>query len=345
MSQLDLGDLADHTLFTSALDLRNLATDVLSTQYRKMVLIRQVEEVIADLASSGEVRCPVHLCIGQEAVATGVSAALVPTDRLYGSHRSHSQYLAMGGSVEGLLAEVLGKETGCSGGMGGSMHLVAEEHGFGGCVPIVAGTIPIAVGAALAFKQRKTKDVAVAFFGDGACEEGVFHEAMNMSASMELPMIFVVENNFFASHLDIHLRQAGNRTARFAEAHGVESRVLDGNDCLAVAEAAKDLVTRAREGQGPGFIEAVTYRWRGHVGPDENIDVGLRRSEKEIRAWKKRDPISRLEKSMIADRDFPEAYFVDLRSQIDTEIKTALEAARNANYPAETALLDYVYSK
>lgn len=345
MSHLDLGDLADPVRYNSPLDLRNLATETLCRQHQKMTLIRRVEEVIADMAESGEVKCPVHLCIGQEAVAVGVSQALTPNDRLYGSHRSHSQYLAMGGSVEGLLAEVLGKETGCSGGMGGSMHLVAEEHGFGGCVPIVAGTIPIAVGAALAFKQRKTEDVAVAFFGDGACEEGVVHEAMNMSASMQLPMIFVVENNFFASHLDIHLRQAGNRTARFAESHGIESRVIDGNDCLAVAEAAKDIAQRARAGQGPGFIEAVTYRWRGHVGPDENIDVGLRRSEKEIRAWKKRDPISRLEQALIADRDLSESFFAIQKDEINREIEVALEAARAASYPEENALLDYVYAK
>lgn len=344
MFQLDLGDLADPTCYTSPLDLRNIATDALCAHYRMMLLIRQVEEQIADMALSGEVKCPVHLCIGQEAVAVGVGSALNTADRLYGSHRSHSQYLAMGGSVEGLLAEVLGKDTGCSKGMGGSMHLVAEEQGFGGCVPIVAGTIPVAVGAALAFKQRKTRNVGLAFFGDGACEEGVVHEAMNMSVAMQLPMIFVVENNFFASHLDIHLRQAGNRTARFAEAHGIETRVVDGNDCLTVAEAATELVARARDGKGPGFIEAATYRWRGHVGPDANIDVGLRRSEKEILAWKKRDPISRLEKALIADRDLPVTFFANMKDEISLEIEVALSAARGAVYPPETALLEYVYA-
>ena len=340
---VDLDDLAHPTHYTTPLDLRNKPTDQLCQNLKTMILIRRTEEVIRSSPSS-EARCPCPLCIGQEAVAVGVSEALTSSDRLYGGHRSHSQYLALGGSVEGLLAEILGKETGCSGGMGGSMHLVAEEHGFGGCVPIVAGTVPIAVGAALAFKQRETSNVSVAFFGDGACEEGVVHEAMNMAVSMKLPILFVVENNLFASHLDIHLRQGGNRTARFAEAHGISASVVDGNDVLAVTDAAQVLVNQAREGSGPGFIEAVTYRWRGHVGPDENIDVGLRRSSEEVIAWKKRDPIRRLEEALITDRSMTSEALAELRNEVEEKLALALKAARSAPYPKADVLLSYVYS-
>lgn len=345
VSNLDLGDLADPAYHTEPLDLRNHATNALMAQLHKMILIRRAEETIADLALSGEAKCPCHLCIGQEAAAVGVASALRSSDRLYGGHRSHSQFLAMGGSVDGLLAEVLGKETGCSGGMGGSMHLVSEEHGFGGCVPIVAGTVPIAVGAAMAFKQRKTTDVAVAFFGDGACEEGVVQESLNLAASMGLPVIFVVENNLFASHLDIQLRQAGNRTARFAEANGIPAHVVDGNDCISVHEAAAELVGHAREGKGPGFLEAVTYRWRGHVGPDENTDVGLRRSAEEIQAWKKRDPIARLEASLVTDRQVDAKDLSGLRDSVDANIAKALSAARAAGFPDDSVLMNYVYSR
>ena len=343
-ASLNLGSLADPTAFQEALDLRNRGTDALLADYRAMVLIRRCEEQIADMAEAKEIRCPVHLAIGQEAVAVGVGNCLNAQDRLYGGHRSHSQYLALGGTVEGLMAEVLGKETGCSGGMGGSMHLTAEDVGFGGCVPIVSGTVPIAVGAAMAFKIRKTGNVGVAFFGDGACEEGVVHECLNIASSMQLPMIFVVENNFFASHLDIHLRQPGNRVARLAEAHGVATRVVDGNDVCAVEQAASDLIDAARKGEGPGFIEAVTYRWRGHVGPDPNIDVGLRRSEKEVNEWKKRDPLGRLKQAMMDNRGVEETAFADIDAAVDDEIAQAVDKARAAAWPDHAVLMDYVYA-
>ncbi|NBX02496.1 MAG: thiamine pyrophosphate-dependent dehydrogenase E1 component subunit alpha [Alphaproteobacteria bacterium] len=202
----ELGDLSNPLYYNEVLDIRGFQPDFLVNALQAMVRIRLAEEEIANMAISGLAKCPVHLAIGQEAVAVGVAANLRKTDRAFGNHRSHSHYLAMGGSERKLFAEVLGKYTGCSHGFGGSMHLFAQEVGFYGSVPIVAGTVPLAVGAAMAAKFDGKGDVALAFFGDGACEEGVVHECLNMSASMQLPMIFVVENNLFSSHLDINLR-------------------------------------------------------------------------------------------------------------------------------------------
>ena len=227
-----LGALVDPNFYNGPLDLAQISDDWALTKLRDMVGIRVVEEVIANLVEGGEARCPCHLGIGQEAVAVGVSEHARPTDRVFGAHRSHSHYLALGGSVERLLAEVLGKETGTSKGMGGSMHLYGPEVGFHGSVPIVAATIPIATGAALAAQMDKKGAVAISYFGDGAAEEGVLHELLNMAAVMGLPIVFVCENNLFSSHLDIHLRQPENRVARFADAHDVPSAVVDGNDVV-----------------------------------------------------------------------------------------------------------------
>lgn len=343
-AQLFLGDLADSRRYTSPLELHNRTTESLLESLETMLLIRAAEVVVGDLSASGEARCPCHLGIGQEAVAVGVVRHLTSDDRLYGGHRSHSQFLALGGDPESLLAEVLGKESGCSKGMGGSMHLYGPEFGFGGSVPIVAGTVPIAVGAALAFKRRRLPHVGVAFFGDGACEEGVVHESLNMASVMKLPALFVVENNLFSSHLDIHLRQPGNRVARFAEAHGIAVEVVDGNDVIAVSQAAERLISQARRGEGPGFLEAVTYRWRGHVGADENIDVGVRRSAEEVAQWRLRDPVSRLEVALATERQVPVSEFKEIRQRIDDRLKRALAGARAAPYPEAGALLDRVFA-
>lgn len=340
----DLGSLADPAHHRSPLELANEATEQLLQDFRSMVLIRRAEEAIADMSRAGEFRCPTHLAIGQEATAVGLARHLTGRDSCYGAHRSHSHYLALGADPNLLFAEILGRDSGCSKGMGGSMHLFAKDKGFGGSVPIVAGTVPIAVGAAMAFKQRKTGGVGVAFFGDGACEEGVVHESLNMASIMKLPVIFVVENNLFSSHLDIALRQPSNRVARFAEAHSVEARVVDGNDVVAVANAAGDLIERARAGEGPGFIEAVTYRWRGHVGPNEDIDVGLLRRPEDLAAWKQRDPIGRLRDALVTLRGVETARFDAIEAEVAGVIAGAIEFARGGAFPDSSALLDRVYA-
>lgn len=337
----DLQTLADPALQTEPIDLGNSPTEGITKYLRLMLTIRAAEEAIAQLVLSHEAVCPCHLGIGQEAIAVGVSANLGASDRVFGAHRSHSHYLALGGDLNALMAEVLGKETGCSRGMGGSMHLYGASVGFHGSVPIVAGTIPIAVGAALACKLDGAGKIAVSYFGDGAAEEGVVHESLNLASVHKLPVLFVCENNFYASHLDIALRQPSDRVSRFADAHRVTARLVDGNDVVAVAAAANDLIERARQGEGPGFLEAITYRWCGHVGPDENIDVGVRRHIEDLTAWKRRDPVGRLWAAMRTR--VPADLFDRLQAETRKAVADAVSAARAAPYPETDALLDRVY--
>jgi TPP-dependent pyruvate/acetoin dehydrogenase alpha subunit len=326
-------------------DVSGYAAEQLTDFLRTMLLIRAAEEQIARWSQEGRARCPCHLSIGQEAVASGVASALHAGDRLFGNHRSHAHYLAAGGELYGLLAEVLGRADGCARGMGGSMHLRSLECGFFGSVPIVAGTIPIAVGAALAAKMDGGTDIAVAFFGDGACEEGVLHESLNLAAIYGLPTLFVCENNQYSSHLDIALRQPSDRLSRYADAHRVRAEVIDGNDVTTVARAASRLVEAVRRNSEPVFLEAITYRWRGHVGPNEDLDVGVRRSMAHLEAWKRRDPVRRLEQALLEASLATPAQLAALGAEVQAQVRDAAERALRAPWPAEHTLLDFVYAQ
>jgi TPP-dependent pyruvate/acetoin dehydrogenase alpha subunit len=337
-----LGSLADPLQHREPLDASGWPDEALLKWHRDMLLIRRAEEAIAGMVETGEAVCPCHLGIGQEAVAVGVASALRPTDRCFGAHRSHSHYLALGAPVGELLAEVLGKDSGCSRGFGGSMHLQAPRHGLIGTVPIVGATIPMAVGAALAAKLDRSGDVGVSFLGDGATEEGVFHEALNLAVTMSLPVLFVVENNLYSSHLHIGLRQPTDRTARYAGAHLVEALTLDGNDVVALATATGRLVSSMREQPRPVLIEAVTYRWRGHVGHREDNDVGVERKDN-LAAWRERDPIRRLADALLARGADVSTLEANERS-VAEEVERAIEAARSAGYPPSSDLLDVVYT-
>jgi TPP-dependent pyruvate/acetoin dehydrogenase alpha subunit len=341
----ELGDLVrpEAAVYMRPCDLQGFQAAELQQLLRTMLLIRYVEEQIAQWSEQGRARCPCHLGIGQEAIATGVARALRPSDRLFGNHRSHGHYLAAGGDTYALLAEVLGRAAGCSGGMGGSMHLYAGAHGFLGSVPIVAGTIPIAVGAALAAKMDGSDCVAVAFFGDGASEEGVLHESLNLASNYQLPVVFLCENNQYSSHLDIALRQPSDRISRFADAHRVPAAVVDGNDVTAVARVAAELVARAR-GSQPVFLEAVTYRWRGHVGPNEDLDVGVRRSIGDLNAWKRRDPVRRLEEALLAGKLSTPEQLARVAAQVRSEVEAAADKALAAPWPPQQNLLGFVYA-
>ncbi len=344
----NLGDLEDSSKYGGALEVGDTPRAWLKDALYRMVLIRVAEEKIADMVTAGQIVCPAHLAIGQEACAVGVARFLRGTDRAFGTHRSHSHYLAVGGSVDELFGEVLGKVTGCSRGMGGSMHLAAKSLGFAGSVPIVGATISMAVGAALAAKldggkNGKDFDVGVAFFGDGATEEGTFHESMNYAANFRLPMLFVCENNLFSSHLHIRLRQPASCIARYAVSHCVAHEIVDGNDVVAVANAMGRLATRARSGEGPGFLEAVTYRWRGHVGPREDIDVGVDRKKGDLELWKRRDPIRRLREALVAGSDITDADFDREHARIRALVDDSARRAEAAPYPEASALMDLVY--
>lgn len=337
-----LGNLSDPQAFSDPVDLKHLDRSTAMKFLGRMILIRRVEEAVAGMVATGEAKCPCHLAIGQEGVAVGVAAHLTPEDRTFGAHRSHAIYLALGGEPERLFAEILGKETGSSHGMGGSMHLVEPAIGLLGTVPIVAATIPIAAGAALSSKMDKTRHVAACFFGDGATEEGVFHETLNLAAVMRLPMLFVCENNMFSSHMHISLRQPFDSVLRYAATSGVTGHLVDGNDVVGVWESAGSLIGRARDQLGPVMIEAVTYRWMGHVGHRDDQDVGVRRKD-ELAFWKLRDPVRRLAEAMTVAGMLAAGDLADIENHVATNVASALYAARSADYPPQSRLLDTVY--
>ena len=306
-----------------------------------MVRIRVTEERIADLVEAGEIGTPCHLYIGQEAIAAGVCAVLETRDYIWGGHRSHGHYLAKGGSLRAMLAEIFGKATGCSRGRGGSMHLFAGDVGLLGTVPLVTATVPLAVGAALASRLRDDGLVSVAFFGDGAMEEGHFHESLNMAALYRLPVIFVCENNFYASHLQLLERRVADNLAQAAQFHGAVGVRVDGNDVVAVYESATEAVARAREGEGPTLIECRTYRWRGHVGPSTNEDVGLKRKD-ELKEWLPRDPIRRARERLQAGGATHE-YFEEVDERVRIEVNEAVAYARESPVPPESDLGRHVF--
>jgi len=225
------------------------------------------------------------------------------------------------------------------------MHLWDQPNGFYGSVPIVSGTVALAVGAGMAAKLQKVDDVSVVYFGDGAMEEGVVHESLNLARIQKAPVLFVVENNLFASHLHVSLRQPTDMMSRFAVANDISNKLVDGNDVVAVAGAAAELITAARDGEGPGFLEAVTYRWYGHVDWRDDIDVGVHRSLKEVDNWRARDPVLRLSAAMIDANMWSDEQGESLNQELDTQIASAWERAMNDPYPEASATLNRVYAR
>ena len=340
----DLKELSDPEKYHDPISINNQDAKVLKNMLSAMLLIRKTEQQLALGRKNGLIGGPVHLGVGQEAIAVGVSQNLRKTDRVFGAHRSHSHLLALNPDFYRLFAEVLGKKTGFSKGMGGSMHLYDQPNGFYGSVPIVAGTVSLAVGAAMAAKMQGTDDIGVAYIGDGSVEEGIVHESFNLAKIQKAPMLFVIENNLFASHMHISLRQPSDMISRFAIANDIPYKLVDGNDVVAVAKASKKLIDDMRTGKGPGLIELVTYRWYGHVDWRDDVDVGVDRSLDDIENWKARDPIMRLSKSMIKAKIWTTEQEKILNNKIGKEIQIAWEKAMNDLYPSSDATLKYVYS-
>jgi acetoin:2,6-dichlorophenolindophenol oxidoreductase subunit alpha len=316
-------------------------TPLLTTLFRSMTRIRAAEETIAALLDKNEIRCPTHLCTGQEAIAAGVCAALRKDDYIFGGHRSHGHYLAKGCDLRALMAELYGKATGCSRGRGGSMHLISREMGLLGTVPLVAATIPIAVGSALASKLRRDSRVSVSFFGDGATEEGHFHESVNLAGLHKLPVIFVCENNAYSSHMPIQERRVKDNIYQSGAAHGIPGICVDGNDVEVVYGAAVDALVRARKGLGPTLLECRTYRWRGHVGSSMDLDVGVKRKD-ELRDWLPRDPVARVRTGLLA-RGVHERALEKIECEAAAEIEDAIQFARNSAYPDSSELQEHVF--
>jgi len=319
----------------------NIHMPELLKMYTTMVRIRMFEERVADLVETGEIKTPCHLCIGQEAVASGVCAALQVADTIWGGHRSHGHYLAKGGDMARSMAEIFGKMTGCSGGRGGSQHLAAPEVGIFGTVPIVAATVPLAVGAALAFKLRGQSAVSVAFFGDGCMEEGHVHESLNLASLYSLPVVFVCENNLYASHLRLMERRRLDNIHEVGRFYGIPSEVADGNDVMAVREAGERAVERARSGSGPTFLEFRTFRWRGHVGPSWDMDVGVKRRD-ELKNWLLKDPIARA-RQMLTEIGTSHTTFEEIERKAKNEVDEAVAFARISPSPGAEDILAHVF--
>jgi len=315
--------------------------------YRTMVRIRLCEESFVEPILSGQIRCPVHLYSGQEAIATGVCAALFEKDYVFGSHRSHGHYLAKGGDMRELVAEIYCKEPGCSRGRGGSMHIIAPEIGMAGSVPIVAGTISLAVGAALASKIKREKRITVSFFGDGAAGEGVLYESLNFAALKKLPIIFACENNFYSTHMPIRECRPENNIFKIGAPFCIQSYRVDGNDVLKVYEVTKHSVGLCRKGLGPVFIEFMTYRLRGHVGPNDNIQETYTdiRPKEEIAKWRKKDPIRRFQAFLIKNRIIRRETLERIDREVEEEVKEAHEFAKESPYPNPNELTKYVFKE
>jgi acetoin:2,6-dichlorophenolindophenol oxidoreductase subunit alpha len=316
--------------------------------YYTMLKIRTVEESLVEPILEGKIKTPCHLYSGEEAIATGICAALSKDDYVFGNHRSHGHYIAKGGDLNKMIAEIYCKETGCAKGRGGSMHLVFPEVGFLGAVPIVAGTISLATGTALASKIRGESRVTVSFFGDGASCEGVLSECLNFAALKRLPIVFVCENNFYSTHMPIREIRPNPYIYKIALPFGIKSYRIDGNDVLKVYETAKKAVALCREGKGPVFIECVTYRLRGHVGPDDNIQ-GVHtdiRPKKEIEKWIKKDPIKRFEKFLVKNKVISIKEIEEIRKNIMEEVKEAhIFATNHSPYPKKEEVTKYVFKE
>ena len=336
-------NLANPKNFKENLDITGLSTSFLKENLNLMQLIRLVEEKLAYEKEKGEIGGPVHLGAGQEAIAAGVSANLSGTDKVFGAHRSHSHLLGLNNDIRSLFAEILGKDTGFSKGMGGSMHLSDFEHGFVGSVPIVSGTVPLAVGAAFSGKMMGNDNISVAYLGDGAVEEGIVHESLNLARVVKSPTLFIVEHNLFSSHMHISLRQPFNSTTRFAEANGIEFVLLDGNDFSSIFTESKNFIDEMRKDKLPRFIEAVTYRHFGHVDFRRDIDVGVNRSTADLENWMARDPIRRLENTLLDNKIIDKDYLAQISDVINDKINKAWEAALKDPYPGENELLDRVF--
>ena len=321
------------------------STELLKNLYRTMVRIRLCEESLVEPILQREVRTPCHLYSGQEAVAAGICASLSEDDYIFGTHRSHGHFLAKGGSMAEMIAEIYGCETGCSRGRGGSMHLIAPDKGILGAAPIVAGTISLAMGAALASSIRQDNRVAISFFGDGATGEGVLYECLNFAALKKLPLIFVCENNFYATHMPIRECRVENSIYKIAEPFCIPNLEVDGNEVLQVFEAGRTAVDQCRKGMGPAFIECLTYRFRGHVGPDDNIQGNHTdiRPREEVESWLQKDPIKRFEDYLLSNGLMAKERLDQINLEAEQEVAEAHLFARESSFPERKDLARYVF--
>lgn len=302
--------------------------------YRSMLRLRRCEEaLIQEYHPADEIRCPMHFCLGQEAAPAALSVVLGTEDYLFSHHRSHGHYLAKGASMKALFAEVYGRATGANGGKAGSQDIsVPEVHFYSGA--ILSGAVAISVGAALGLQQRKLPHVSVAGFGEGATDEGVFWEAINVASLRQLPLVFVCENNRYATYSPQSKRQLRDNIHERVAAFGMTAKAVFGNDAIAVHGVIAEAVKQARSGSGPVFVETYTYRWNGHVGPENDDYIGYR-PEAELEFWKQNDPVVLLEEPMRAAGLLDDAQKTALVQEIDHEIADAFAFAKNSPFPSD----------
>ncbi|WP_225615895.1 thiamine pyrophosphate-dependent dehydrogenase E1 component subunit alpha [Methylomonas albis] len=328
--------------------------------YFQMLRIRRAEEAIARRYAEQQMRCPTHLCIGEEAIAVGVCAHLTVQDKVFSNHRGHGHYLAKGGDLLRLLAELYGFAEGCCGGRGGSMHLTDLEAGFVASTPIVGGTVPLAAGYAWAEQMKKSgaaqgcasvaggrmpeaTNVVVIFFGDGCFEEGVMHETLNFAVLKQLPLLFVCENNQYSVMTSLAERQPKRDIYKIAAAHGLTAVSGDGNRVDEVYELAQVAVANARNGLGPQFLELHTHRWPEHCGPNEDDDLGYR-SPGELAAWKLRCPLLHTQQSLLAQQVCNDEELAAMEAALRLEIEQAFAWALQGTRPTIESMRQHLYA-
>ncbi|MEI6261025.1 MAG: thiamine pyrophosphate-dependent dehydrogenase E1 component subunit alpha [Deltaproteobacteria bacterium] len=309
-----------------------------------MLRIRLIEETIAERYHEQEMRCPVHLCIGQEAIAVGVCANLRNEDYVMSTHRAHGHYLAKGGNLKTMISEIYGKATGCSKGKGGSQHLIDLDAGFLGSTPIVGSIIPIATGVAFGITFKGTQQISAVFIGDASTEEGVFTESLNFAALKKLPILFVCENNFFSVYSHLSVRQPAERdNLALARAYGIYADRGDGNNILDIYEITKKAVSHMQTGNGPAYLEFDTYRWREHCGPNFDNNIGYR-TEEEYLAWRKRCPIENFDRQLKESGSLTEQQTNQMKVKIETEIEEAFSFAKTSPFPESSELYSDLYA-
>jgi len=309
-----------------------------------MMRIRNAEETLAHLyKEEQQMRTPTHFAIGQEAVAVGVSGALRKDDVVYSGHRCHAHYLAKGGDLRGMVAELHGKVTGCARGRGGSVHLTDLSAGVVASSAILGQTVAVAVGTGMAFQMDRQDRVAVTYFGDGAIEEGVWHESLNLAAVRKAPVLFVCENNLYSTLTPLSVRQPKDvEIWQRGASYSIPAQKVDGNDVTTVYDAASEAVAQIREGKGPYLLECMTYRWREHVGPLWDYAWGYR-SKEEVDSWMARCPIKRLSESLLQEGVLSQSDLDRIRRELEEELREAVAFAKESPFPAVEDILTGTY--
>lgn len=319
---------------------RTITTELLLSLYRKMLEIRMFELKVQELYRLGLLPGFIHLYVGEEAIAVGVCSNLKAEDLVFSTHRGQGHALAKGVPPRLVLAELWGKATGCSGGHGGGMHLYAPEYGFMGTNGVVGDSIPLATGAALSAKMRRSEQVVVSFFGDGAVNSGSFHEALTLGAVWGLPVVYVCENNLYAVEMAFHRATKNTSVQSRAAAYGMPGFEIDGNDVVAVHQAASEAVDRARAGNGPTLIECKTYRTLGHHEGDPGTDY---RTKEEVEIWKQRCPIKAMREQLLEEGTVPQDSLKNIEKEIYSWLEEAVAFARSSPPPSPTTVLDHLF--